>query len=331
MNELLENMRYSGSPIIPTSDKEQNHGQRSWVKVYLLIGITSLLAVTSGFLLRVGEFGYGMIAFVFWATILTIQSLILKGNQEVFLASSIGALGLMLPFWGVSLPYWGATAFIIFFLLALIHERGKREEENMVKIRFSHATRPVVGLILTIGVIMTTFLFSFNGATVLTESNIKRMVDLTVTPIVKNAYYKDFSSDDKLGDVFKNIALAQIEKDVNGAGLSDYQKQFLASQSAQEMETMLEEKINFDLQADATVASNIHSLIVKKSNNLLDPQSPWGIVIVAAVILLIVKSIEIFLYIPLGLLSYMLYELLIAFGFIVIQSESRGKEVINLL
>lgn len=331
MSSLLENIKYSGSPIVPHSGGEQSHGQRSWVKVYLLIGLTSLLALTYGFLLRVGEFGYGMIAFVLWTTLLTIQSLVLKGNQEVFLASAMGTLGLILPFWGVPIVYWGATAFIIFFLLALVHERGKREEENMINIRFSHATRPVVGIILTIGVIMTTFLFSFNGATILTESNIKRMVDLTFTPIAKNVYYKDFSSEDKLGDVLKNIVRGQIEKSSDGAQLSDYQKDFLANQSAQELEAVLEEKVKFDLQMNGTFTSNVYNLIKSKSNNLLDPKAPLGILIVGAVIFLIVKSIEILLYIPLGLLSYMLYELLIAFGFIIIQSESRGKEVINLL
>ena len=200
----------------------------------------------------------------------------------------------------------------------------------MLKIRFSHVARPVISLLLVVGVIVITFLFSVNGAAIFTEDSVKRTVDLTITPVMKG-YIKDFSSDAKLGDVLKSFALQQINESVGSESLSDFQKQLLASQSAKEMSVLLKEKTDFNLQDEATVAENFQALISKKSSDFLDPQSPWGILILGAVILLLVKSIEIVLYIPLGLLAFMLYELLVAFSFITVQSESRSKEVINLL
>jgi len=199
----------------------------------------------------------------------------------------------------------------------------------MVKIRFSHVARPVMGLILTVGVIIATFLFSVHGAAIFTEQSIKRTVDLTVTPIVKG-YIKDFSGDAKLGDVLKSMALQQINESSGSESLSGYQKQLLAAQSAKEMNALLKEKTGFNFQEGATVSSNLHALISEKTNNLLGPGSPWGLLILFAIIFLLVKSIEFILYIPLGLLAFMLYELLIAFSFIAVQSESVSKEVITL-
>lgn len=330
MDGLLEKIKSGGESQSSLISREQPAGGRSWLKIYLLIGITSFLALLSGFLLRVGEFGYGMLAFVLWTAIVTIQTLTLKSIKETLLASGLCTLGFVLPFWSAPLGYWGVTALLILILLLVVHDRGQRGGENMLKIRFSHVARPVISLLLVVGVIVITFLFSVNGAAIFTEDSVKRTVDLTITPVMKG-YIKDFSSDAKLGDVLKSFALQQINESVGSESLSDFQKQLLASQSAKEMSVLLKEKTDFNLQDEATVAENFQALISKKSSDFLDPQSPWGILILGAVILLLVKSMEIVLYIPLGLLAFMLYELLVAFSFITVQSESRSKEVINLL
>ena len=140
-----------------------------------------------------------------------------------------------------------------------------------------------------------------------------------------------FSSNAKLGDIFMNMALDQIDKASGSENLKDAQKELLAKQSAKEISTLLGEKVNFTFQDDETVASNIQALVSNKSGDLVDLKSPWGIWILGAIIFLLVKSVEFILYMPLELLSFMLFELLIAFGFITVQSELKSKEVINLL
>ena len=332
MDGLLSKIRSGGtSEVFPSSTESTKSEQRSWFKVYLLIGITGLLALTSGFLLKVGEFGYGTLFFVIWTTVLTVQTLTLKYHRELLVASGVCTFGLILPFWGAPLSSWAITAMIIFAILVLAHYRGKREEENMVKISFSRATRPVVSLILIVGVIMTTFLVSLGGKTIFTEDNIGRMVDLTVTPVMRLNNIEGFSSSAKLGDVFMNMALDQIDKASGSENLKDAQKELLAKQSAKEISALLGEKVNFTFQDNETVASNIQALVSNKSGDLVDLKSPWGIWILGAIIFLLVKSVEFILYMPLELLSFMLFELLIAFGFITVQSELKSKEVINLL
>lgn len=330
MDGLLEKIKGGGTgdslasrEVSPSSDRS------SWFKVYLLIGTTALLALLAGFLLRVGEFGYGALVLVIWTAAITIQTLILKSVRDISLASGLCTLGLVLPFWGAPLIYWGATALIVFLLLLATHDRGHKEQENMVKIRFSSAIRPVTSLLIVVWVIMITFLFSVSGANVFTQENVKRTVDFTVTPLMKG-YVKDFSSDAKLGDVLKGIALQQINESPGSENLSASQKQLLAAQSAKEMGTLLREKANFNFQDELTVSANLHAFISQKSEAVMDPKAPMGILILAAVIFLLVKSIEFLLYIPLALISFMLYELLVAFSFIAVQSESRSKEVIIL-
>jgi len=333
MDGILERIRKSeGASQGSLNPKEELVIKgRSLFKVYLLIGTTTLLAFLSGFLLRIGEFGYGTFVFVVWATVLTVQSLALKKYVgEILLASGACTLGLVLPFLGAPLGYWGAMALIVFMLLIAVHNGGKRGSENMVKIRFSHATRPVIGLILIVGVVVMTFLFSVEGDAVFTENNVNRTVDLMVTPVL-GGYIEDFSSSAKLEDMLESIALDQVNKSSGVENLTAFQKQLLVSQAAKDLGTSLEEKTGFDIKEKATVGANIHTWISERSSNLLDPNSPWGILILGAIILLLVKSIEIILYLPLGLLAFMLYELLVAFGFVTVQFETRDKEVIKLI
>lgn len=313
--------------------EESNKGapeQRSPVKVYSLIGATAVLAFASGLLLSRGILGYGALTMVVFMTVLTVQSLTLRYTREMLIASASAALGLTLPFLFAPLVHFAVATAVIFLLFFAAHARGRREESNVLKIKFSHVARPVVGLILTAVVISAVFMLFAGGTAALTEETANKMLDVAVAPLVKG-YVKDFSSGAGMGDVLEDVARGQIEKAPGSEELTSFQKQLLVKQSSEEIRNILEERTGFRVQMDASAGKNLHAFLLEKSSGILDPRAPLGIILLTLFVLLLVKSVEFVLYIPLGILAFMLYELLIAFGFVAVQLEARNKEVINLL
>ena len=72
-------------------------------------------------------------------------------------------------------------------------------------------------------------------------------------------------------------------------------------------------------------------MIASYTEGLSTRSAPLRIGLLFIALLMVVKSIEIVLYVPLVLIGFMLYELMIAFNIITIQFESRSKEVINII
>ena len=78
-------------------------------------------------------------------------------------------------------------------------------------------------------------------------------------------------------------------------------------------------------------SENVHKIVDTRLSSLSPKaQIYWSMALIAAV-WLSVQSVEFIIYIPLAVLVFLVYELLFALGFAVIQVESKSKEVISLM
>ncbi|MDP3953498.1 MAG: UbiA family prenyltransferase [bacterium] len=313
-----------GEPIRPVA----THA-RSALKVYVLIGTNTFLALIVGSFFKVQSFGYGMLFLVVSLSFLIVQTLTLKYVKEGVTASALCALGFMAPFLGEPILYFLPTLGLIWLLLAHAHNQGREYINNMVKIRFTRAARPVVGALLTAVVLLMTFVLFVNGESLLKEDNIGRTIDIMVTPVAKG-YLEGFSSEVRLKDVLDNIAREEISKAPEAAGLSAAQINVLVDQSRSELLKFIEDKTGFAPAPNESVKRNVTMYVQDKSEDFSGTRAPLGALVLFAILFLLIKGIELVLYLPLALLAYMLYELAIAFGFIVVQFEGTSKEVINL-
>jgi len=331
MPSLLEKIRSTPRSLESTGEptKSGPDYKHSAAKVYSLIGLNTALALGVGFLFSRQEFGYGMLLLVLFISFTTVQCLSLKYPKEDLIAATLCSLGLMIPFIGSPYLYHLATLVLIWLLLFHAHSQGRRYIDNMVKIKFARAARPIIGALLTTVVLLMTFVLFVSGASVLRQENIGRALDILVTPIAQG-YIEGFSSSAVFGDVLQSMAREQINQSPEAVALGDAQIDFLAMQSAREMAQYIEDQTGFTPLLNETVTSNVQAFITDKADNFAGTRAPIGLAVLFGILLLLVKGLELILFVPLALLAYMLYELAIAFGFITVQFESRSKEVINL-
>ncbi|MEX2054261.1 MAG: hypothetical protein WD883_01855 [Candidatus Colwellbacteria bacterium] len=320
-----QNREVEGEPSKPASSYK-----RSALKVSILIGLNTTFALIVGILFKINEFGYGMLFLVISICFLIVQTLTLRYFKEGVAASILYTLALIWPFWDAPTLYLLATLVLVGLMLVHAHNQGREYINNMVKIKFARAARPVVGALLTVVVLLMTFILFVNGGSLVTEDNIGRTIDVMVTPIAKG-YVEGFSSDAKFGELLDEISRKQISEAPEAAALSPAQINVLVDRSRGELLKFIEEKTGFAADPDETVKGNVEMFMLDKSEDFEGTTAPLGALILFAILFLLVKSVELILYGPLVLLAYMLYELAIAFGFIAVQFEGRSKEIINLI
>lgn len=326
----MEKIRSSAASPNQSPSDAQNLGVRSPVKLYLVIGLVTALAATSGFLLSSQRFGAGLVVLVFFIAFVLVQTLILKYRQETLLASALCAVGLMIFFLGESFPFWLSVTAILFVVMWWAHERGMSRVANMVKVRFGEAVRPGVGIVLLAITVFLSFVFFINGSFFLQEDNIGRAVDILITPVA-GAYISGFSSDMTLDEALRSIATENIEEQTQGVPINKFQKDALVNEAVSNLESYIEDKTGFSPSLESSVKNNIQTYISQKSEDLSEKSRPLRALILFSILFLVVKSIEFVLYIPFLILAFVLYELFIAFGILTVQFESKSKEVINII
>lgn len=323
-------------PITPSqaagAKNVQSRGlqNRSLAKVYVFMAATALLAGVSGYFLSVKSFALGTIFLVFFTAFFLVQAIAFRRQREALLASIVDALMLMVFFYQENFLYVLASIFFLWVIFYLAHQSGTTQVKNMVKIKFSRAVRPVVGFFLMAIVVFASFVLFVNGHLFLEEDNIGRAVDIIVTPFASR-FIDGFASSATLENVMSSVARAQIEQQGGFELLNKFQQNQLITQAANETTASLSEIIGFDLDDQATVKSNATRFITARTQGFTDQSAPLRIALLIGILLLVVKSIEIVLYLPLALIAFVVYELMIAFNLITVQFEAQSKEVVNII
>lgn len=299
-------------------------------KVYSLIASTTLLAAFASYFISRGSLGWGITLLVLFSAVFIVQSLLLRHTHKAFLAGFLNSLGLLIFFAGEELSYLLMTLLFVVVFFVWANVRGAKEIENTVKIRFSRVVRPVVSLLLTGLTVFAGFLFFINGDTLLREENVGRTVDVLVAPAVR-FFVEDFSSDMTMGDLARGIAKRNLSGNEEFRGLPEAGQELLIRRGAEASMQSMESLVETEIDPRSSFKGALTDFISRKSQDLSEENRPARALVLVLVLVLIIKSVEIVLYLPLTLLAFMVYELMIAFNFVALQFESRSKEVANLI
>ena len=329
MNSLLEKIRSAG-----TDDRSVIGGavssEHSQVKAYSLIATTTLLALLAGYLMATNLFAAGGLVLVIFTVGFLIQAIALRFSKEAAVVAVLNTIGFLAPFYNQRLSYLLATFAVVtlFFFSAVL--RGQRSVENVIRIRFSQITRPVAGIVLAALTVLLSFVLFSKGDVLLGVGNVNRTIDLLVVPVAQG-YIKDFSSSMTTGAALRGLAETQLNANSDFALLSASQKETAIRQYIDGFVTYVESKTGFELDVAVSVGENVQQLITAKASSVGPQNQQLRAVVFVTVLMLLVKSIEVILYIPLAVLAFILYQLLVASGFLVVQLEPRSKEVINMI
>ncbi len=301
----------------------------SLLKIYVLIGLTTVLAVGAGYFLSRYSWFYGPLFLLGFLIFFIIQALVVKRSPDIVCAGVLNSAALSVFLYKGSASYALISFAILTILFMWAHFRGKYEIENMVRLKFTRAARPVIGLLLT-GVFTWAGIILFaSGSLFLEEANVNRIVELIGRPLAEKISL-DFSSSMKLGDFLGEVAVRQLSQESEFNQLNSPQRKAVVQDFTQGLISSIESTAQTELDINKSVGQNVHQFLVSKSQLFSEQSKLIRLLLLVMALLLTAKGVEFILYIPLVVLAFVMYELMVALGFVVLQYENRSKEVISL-
>lgn len=291
------------------------------LKIYTVIVIATLTALLGGYFFSHGSIFLGTLVLLVFLVFFGLQ-VILLGAADHYLTTAVllNSLGWAVLFYqAISLYFLLAFAFLFSFLF-LAARKGKEELANSLKISVGRVVRAVVGLSLTAVIIFIFVAMILGGVLTLTQDSIRNLTNTVISPIASR-YVKDFSPDMETGEFFKRIAERNIAIASNKA---------LVNQAVAELKKKAEGYAGTQIDLRRSVEENLYQALQFKLSGLTPEAKVYWLLIILGIIFLAVKSIEFLIALPLILVSFIIYQLLLIFNFASLDFKDRSQEVVIL-
>jgi len=305
-----------------------NVRSRTSTKLFGLIVFTTLIGALAGYLLNGGLLLYGAIALVIFLTLFILEVLFVNKQNLLSLVAVLGGFAFALPFFKLVSIYF-ILAFIV-FVAFLFHGayRGRREMDNMVKIRFTRVIHVISTSIITAVVIFLTAVLIMGSNFRVKEESVGQVIDIAAPFLGR--FVGDFTVDTQARVLLGNFVERSSIKNEDFQALPVIQKQLIIDDGARELTERIEEYLGTGIDLDNSITANVHNIIENKLGALTPRAQLYLALIVIATVWISIHSVEFLVYIPLAVLVFLTYELLFALGFASMQLESKSKEIISL-
>ena len=311
-----------------SADKAGNgRGTNASSKIYILVLLTALTGAVASYFLNSGRFLGGIIFLILFLTFFIVESLFLHDKRRLIPTVVTVSVAFALPFFRLF-----SASFLIGFVILLVFlfqgaRMGGLAMGNMVKIKFFRLVRIISGSIISAVVIFLSIVLILTSNFSISRQRVDQVMVLA-TPFIER-FIIGFDADKNTGELLTQITENQLAKADEFMKLSSTDKRTVLTRETEAVKARIEESLGEKIDLNASVSENVHKIVDTKLSSLSPKaQIYWSAAFIAA-IWLSVQSIEFIIYIPLAVLVFLVYELLFALGFAVIQTESRSKEVIS--
>lgn len=298
------------------------------VKLHSLIASTAVVSVVAGFLLNGGFLLYGTILLIIFLSLFILEIFFISQTKLLSVATGANAIAFALPFFALASLYFAGVFIVFTIFLYQGAFRGRHELQNMLKIHFARVTRVITTPLITAVIIFLSAALILSSNFSIKKERVDQVVNITAPALVR--FVGDFSGNTEARILFSNFARENAIKDDNFLALPSVQQEFVINKSAEELSERLEESLGVQIELSNSVSENVHEIATTK----LDALTPrgrlmWSLIAIAT-IWLSVRTVEFIVYVPLAVLTFLLYELLFTLGFVSIKFQSRDKEFISL-
>lgn len=312
-----------------TADKGNFHrSARAPLKFYALMGLATIFAFASGYLLSTGSFLYGSAALMFFLTLFIVESLFVSERFYALIAAALNALAFSAPFLKFFSIYF---LFGFGFLLLLLLDgsnRGRRELDNMIKIRFARIVRVVSRSMISGIVIFLSVMLILSANFSITKESTEKALGIA-SPIIKR-FVEGFNARANTGELLANITEKELLSSDIFLSLSPQERNAVIQNQTEELQASIEESIGTTIDLDISVAENVYEIVDNRLSSLTPKtRAYWSLILVAAVWLSI-QGVEFIIFAPLAVLVFLIYELLFALKFARIENITKSKEIISL-
>jgi hypothetical protein len=323
-----------GPSLISEQSGDNVDIDRSVGKIVAIVSSAVIFAALFSFFLIRFNFVYSLIAVVLFLAIFTLQAFFIKDWNVLFFAVFFEVLAIAIPFYEffslILLGLFFLFAFSLFFAVL----SGRRELKNALNIPFLKVARSVLisGIMVMILLTSSVFIFGGIGNNLVTEESFQKSLDPVVglmAPII-SPIVPDFSPEMPLGNLVSGIMKKQLQGIDQFKMLSESARNNYLSKSSEDYVKSIGEFLKVPLNSNKSISQNIY-MVSSASISSKNPQEKDYLGFLALLtIWLTVGSIASIFYIPVAIITYIIFEILLAMEFGVIQYESRSREIIIL-
>lgn len=300
----------------------------SIIKVISFMAFAIISAGVTGYFIAQASIIYGLIAlFIFW-TFLVLQVFFIKDWKRILMLILLETLAMTLPTVIIFRDNFSGFVFLalgVFFALLLSSENaGRSELANSLKIPVWRAMRHAATKAITSTLMLIAILYIFVvGKAIVATEGVQTASNAVVVPIVQTVI-PEFVPGMSLNELLLKIMEKQLGKTAF-QNLSPAQKNEALKNTKQGL-------INYigEIDTEAPLGTAIYNYFAEKLTTAPLPVKVIVSLVLFAMIWGVIKFISLLLFLPLAAFAVFIYEMLIVLNFIVIQYESRSREIILL-
>lgn len=269
---------------------------------------------------------------LFWS-VFVLQVFFIKNAWISYLIIFLECLGLIGVFYKDILNSGiQAGIGIIFLILILANQKGRQELEYFIKIRFWRVSKTilpkVIAAVFLFSSVIYVYGFPIEEGFFISKQAFEKILSPNKILIDKFLPGFDFSS------TLNEFAKKSVEKEIGGSAqfkdLPALAKNQLIAQSVKEFENKISEMAGIKIDSKLKISDVIYEALKNKLINLPANIKPYVQIFVAAFIFLILEGFAIPIRWIISIFSFIMYEILLAFGFAKIELEGGSREIIIL-
>lgn len=268
--------------------------------------------------------------FGFFAALSALQVFFTKGLGRRFLILVLETAAILFSFYRYDLKFLGAAAGVMLLFRFWGEIRGHTELENGLEIKFFKVAKPALQKLTTalFATLVILYLPQLNQENVfLSKSNFQVFFDWAAGA-AKN-FYPEINFNSSFSKLAEDLARFELQGNSNFKSLPPPSQESLIQQTAIQVREGLEKNIGKKLLPNEPVSEVLYEFIVEMLARSKNQFPSWFLAIWAIAIFTTIRGFGFIFYWLVGITAFVLYQILLSFGFIHIIGESRTHEVIG--
>lgn len=299
-------------------------------KLVTFVILTSIAAAVCGYFIASVTSTWSLVwqiaaLSVFWL-MFTLQGFFIKSRTRAVVSIAFESLMMILPvliiFWSSVSIYFFIAYAVLFGALYFAYDGARAELKNAIKIPFWRITHKILAKAVPGTIIFIFIVYAFIAGKAIVQGQGDVFTRYILVPIVR-IYIPEFNDTMTINDLLQKIAERQI-------GSERY-----AELPQTERNNALQKTNDFirsyaEIKTNVPIGNAIYDFFANKLQS-----SDWFVkfyigLTLLALVWFIIKAVALVFYLPLGAVTFLIFEILIAANFIVIQYEAKSREVVLL-
>ncbi|OGY99599.1 MAG: hypothetical protein A2945_03055 [Candidatus Liptonbacteria bacterium RIFCSPLOWO2_01_FULL_52_25] len=279
-----------------------------------------------------GSFGIAILlgAVGLYGTFTALQAFLNKGVSHRLLVLLLEVVALLALFYKTDIRLLGAGAVVLFALLAWGDVNGRRTLDNGLRIHFFKVAFPVLKKFVTAMAIVLVLLYVpqwDQNRLFISENSFQVFYDWASGLV--NKIYPTVNVTSSFGNLVESVARLQLQDDATFKALPPASQGAALKQVADELTKALGEWMGITISATDLTSGVMYKFITGKIAGLRTDLGNWFLFAWGVILFFVVRGFGLPFYLVISVFVFIVYQILLASGFIHITGESRTHEAIS--